>query len=90
MKNNFDEENDESMTEIFKKENITNFKGIYYKEKETQRFFEGKAHFSYKELYKVLELLSATLQSIKPIELPINNINPIKKEIETVSIDVSI
>lgn len=56
-----EDEVEESMTDIFKKEIITNFKGIYYTEKENQRYFEGKAHFSYKELVKVLELLHSSL-----------------------------
>jgi hypothetical protein len=88
-----EDEVEESMTDIFKQDIITNFKGIYYTEKENQRFFEGKAHFSYKELFKVLELLYASLPADRKfIETSSHNKVPSSKnvaEIETVTINVS-
>jgi hypothetical protein len=33
---------------------MDNYKGLYYKESKEQRFYEGGAHFSFEELYKVL------------------------------------
>lgn len=39
--------------------NINEFKGIYYNDNKQQKFFEGGAHFSYKELYHLLEILQS-------------------------------
>ena len=38
------------------------YKGIYYGEKKEQRFFEGGAHFRYKDLYKILIILGGEIQ----------------------------
>jgi hypothetical protein len=96
---NYEEDVDESMTDIFKKENIKDYKGIYFKEKESQRYYEGNAHFSYKELIKLLDLHKATLQqerkepenlvAIEPYK-PTNKTESSKsiKEIEIVTINV--
>ena len=34
------------------------YKGIYYNDDKEQQYYEGGAHFKYKELYKILEELS--------------------------------
>ena len=31
------------------------YKGIYYNDDKEQQYYEGGAHFKYKELYKILE-----------------------------------
>ena len=41
------------------------YKGIYYNDVAQQQFFEGGAHFKYKELYKVLEEISKKENSKK-------------------------
>ena len=41
------------------------YKGIYYNDDKEQQYYEGGAHFKYKELYKILEELSKKLNSKK-------------------------
>ena len=36
---------------------MDNYKGLYYKESKEQKFYEYGAHFSYKELYEILNYL---------------------------------
>ena len=36
-------------------ENICQYKGIFYNNKTTHRFYEGGAHFSYIELVQILK-----------------------------------
>ena len=36
---------------------MDNYKGLYYKETKEQKFYEGGAHFPYKELYEILVYL---------------------------------
>ena len=37
---------------------MADYKGIYYKNDNKQKFYEGGAHFNYYRLYKILEKLS--------------------------------
>lgn len=41
--------------------NLENFKGIYFGNEEDQKFYEGGAHFKYKQLCKILEKIVTTL-----------------------------
>lgn len=41
--------------------NINEFKGIYYNDNKQQKYFEGGAHFNYKELYHILENLQSLI-----------------------------
>ena len=41
------------------------YKGIYYNDDKEQQYYEGGAHFKYKELYKILEELSKKINSKK-------------------------
>ena len=41
------------------------YKGIYYNDNKEQKYYEGGAHFKYKELYKILEELSKKINSKK-------------------------
>ena len=41
------------------------YKGIYQKDDKEQQYYEGGAHFKYKELYKILEELSKKINSKK-------------------------
>jgi hypothetical protein len=41
--------------------NINDYKGQYYKENSEKKYYEGGAHFSYKELYKRLIEISKVL-----------------------------
>ena len=41
------------------------YKGIYYNYDKEQQYYEGGAHFKYKELYKILEELSKKINSKK-------------------------
>lgn len=38
---------------------MAEYKGIYYDDNSKEKYFEGGAHFRYKQLYKILEKLSA-------------------------------
>lgn len=40
---------------------MDNYKGIYYNDSKEQRFYEGGAHFRYKDLYKILLTLGGRL-----------------------------
>ncbi len=42
---------------IADKQDALNYKGIFYKEETEQRYFEGGAHFQYKDLCRRLEKL---------------------------------
>ena len=42
---------------------MAEYKGIYYNDKKDVRFFEGGAHFRYKDLVRVLESLGGKIQS---------------------------
>ena len=44
---------------------MEDYKGIYYNDDTKQKYYEGGAHFKYKELYKILEELSKKLNSKK-------------------------
>ena len=44
---------------------MEDYKGIYYNDETEQKYYEGGAHFKYKELYKILEELSKKLNSKK-------------------------
>ena len=41
------------------------YKGIYYNDDKEQKYYEGGAHFKYKELYKILEELAKKINSKK-------------------------
>jgi hypothetical protein len=41
------------------------YKGIYYNDDKEQQYYEGGAHFKYKELYKILEELAKKINSKK-------------------------
>ena len=41
------------------------YKGIYYNDDKEQQYYEGGAHFKYKELYKILEELAKKMNSKK-------------------------
>ena len=43
------------------KENLNNYKGIYFNDHNTQNYFECGAHFGYKDLCMKLERLVLTL-----------------------------
>ena len=43
------------------------YKGIYYNDNAQQQFYEGGAHFKYKELYKILEEMEKKNNSSKKI-----------------------
>ena len=47
---------------------MDNYKGLYYKESKEQKFYENGAHFSYKELYKILTYLKQEQDKIQKIE----------------------
>ena len=34
---------------------MADYKGIYYNNDSSEKYFEGGAHFRYKQLYKILE-----------------------------------
>ena len=52
------------------------YKGIYYNENtETQKFYEGGAHFKYSSLYKILECLH-NKQTFRQNSQPFRNIKP--------------
>lgn len=38
---------------------MADYKGIYYNNDSSEKYFEGGAHFRYKQLYKILEKLSS-------------------------------
>ena len=40
---------------------MNNYKGVFYKETKEKNYYEGGAHFKYKDLYEVLLLLGGTL-----------------------------
>ena len=44
---------------------MEDYKGIYYNDDIEQKYYEGGAHFKYKDLYKILEELSKKLNSKK-------------------------
>ena len=44
---------------------MEDYKGIYYNDDKEQQYYEGGAHFKYKELYKILEELSKKINSKK-------------------------
>lgn len=44
---------------------MEDYKGIYYNDDTEQKYYEGGAHFKYKDLYKILEELSKKLNSKK-------------------------
>lgn len=44
---------------------MEDYKGIYYNDETEQKYYEGGAHFKYKELYKILEELSKKINSKK-------------------------
>ena len=39
------------------------YKGIYYNDDKEQQYYEGGAHFKYKELYKILEELAKKMNT---------------------------
>ncbi len=41
------------------------YKGLYYNDNTEQKFYEGGAHFRYKDLYKILEELVKKANSKK-------------------------
>jgi hypothetical protein len=53
---------------------MNNYKGVFYKESKEKNYFEGGAHFKYKDLYEVLLLLGGTLPTSEK-EYSINSIN---------------
>jgi len=38
---------------------MADYKGIYYNNDSSEKYFEGGAHFKYKQLYKIYEKLSS-------------------------------
>ena len=58
LANNQDEED-----EIADKQDVLNYKGIFFKEETEQRYFEGGAHFQYKDLCRRLEKLFYTFST---------------------------
>ena len=45
--------------------NRNDYKGIFYEDNSERKYYEGGAHFKYKDLYKILEELSKKLNSKK-------------------------
>ncbi len=58
LANNQDEEDG-----IADKQDALNYKGIFYKEETEQRYFEGGAHFQFKDLCRRLEKLFYALST---------------------------
>ncbi len=54
------------------------YKGIYYNDDKEQQYYEGGAHFKYKELYKILEELAKKINS-KKIPKKIKNVRIYQK-----------
>ena len=61
---------------------MNNYKGVFYKETNEKKFYEGGAHFRYKDLYEILLFLGGVLPDIeyniksnKDIRNIANNIN---------------
>ena len=54
------------------------YKGIYYNDDKEQKYYEGGAHFKYKELYKILEELAKKINS-KKIPKKIKNVRIYQK-----------
>lgn len=44
---------------------MADYKGIYYNNDSSEKYFEGGAHFRYKQLYKILEKLSSAQNEIE-------------------------
>ena len=59
---------------------MENYKGVYYNEKKEQKFYEGGAHFKFKDLFNMLKVLGGVL----PEE---DHINPSNSFIKNVSND---
>ena len=60
---------------------MADYKGIYYRDNSKQRFFEGGAHFKYKQLYKILEKISASQKfRLKREQLIKNRKNKLKEK----------
>ena len=53
-------------------------KGIYDNDDKEQQYYEGGAHFKYKELYKILEELAKKINS-KKIPKKIKNVRTYQK-----------
>jgi len=54
------------------------YKGIYYNDDKEQQYYEGGAHFKYKELYKILEEFAIKINS-KKIPKKIKNVRIYQK-----------
>ena len=57
---------------------MENYKGVYYNEKKEQKFYEGGAHFKFKDLFNMLKVLGGVLPEedhIKPSNSFIKNVS---------------
>ena len=52
------------------------YKGLYYNDNTEQQFYEGGAHFQYKDLYQILEELVKKANS-KKIPKTIKHVSPL-------------
>lgn len=52
------------------------YKGLYYNDNTEQQFYEGGAHFKYKDLYQILEELVKKANS-KKIPKTIKHVSPL-------------
>ena len=58
---------------------MDDYKGIYYNDEKQQKFFEGGAHFPYKDLYNRLIRLGGIIPESHDSSYPfVNNVNPVE------------